>query len=92
MRYLLPLRSGDRFRAACRVARATAARVVFEQQIWVQPRAPGGGPERLALTAEAVVVSLDAHYRPKRIDAALRRRFEAGERADGPPVPLQELL
>lgn len=90
MRYLLPLRSGDRFRAACRVARATAARVVFEQQIWVQPR--NGGPERLALTAEAVVVSLDAHYKPKRIDAALRRRFEAGQRADGPPVPLQELL
>lgn len=90
MRYRLPLRSGDRMRAACRVAKSTAARVVFEQQIWLRPR--DGGPEQLALTAEAVVVSLDSHYRPKRLDAALRQRLEAGAPAGGPPLPLQELL
>ncbi|KAL4457603.1 hypothetical protein ABPG75_012468 [Micractinium tetrahymenae] len=38
MRYLLPLRSGDRFRGTCRVVKATAARLVFEQQLWLLPR------------------------------------------------------
>lgn len=90
MKYRLPLRSGDRFRAACRVTRATAARVVFEQQIVIVPR--DGSPEQLALSAEAVVVSLDAQYRPKRIDAAVRQRLVAGAPAGGPLVPLQELL
>lgn len=32
MKYVRPLRSGDRFRGTCRVAKCTAARMVFEQQ------------------------------------------------------------
>ncbi|KAI7843981.1 hypothetical protein COHA_002519 [Chlorella ohadii] len=111
MRYIQPLRSGDRFRGTCRVSKATGVRLVFEQQIWRLPRkhrAPaaasnGGGSggsaaeageeqEELVLTAEAVVVSLDKRYKPKRISPALRERLVSGAASEGPPIPLQELL
>ncbi|PRW56227.1 long-chain acyl- thioesterase -like [Chlorella sorokiniana] len=48
--------------------------------------------EELVLTAEAVVVSLDKRYKPKRISAALRERLVSGTASEGPPIPLQELL
>ena len=81
-------------------------RLVFEQQIWRVPRkhaAAAGGSggaageqeaqgEELVLTAEAVVVSLDQRYKPKRISAALRERLLSGAAAQGPPIPLQEFL
>lgn len=51
-----------------------------------------GEPEELVLTAEAVVVSLDKRYKPKRISAALRERLVSGAASDGPPIPLQEFL
>lgn len=116
MRYIRPLRSGDRFRGSCRVVKATAARLVFEQQLWLLPpraRASSsgngngdvaqqrqqeggqGGEEQLVLTAEAVVVSLDSQYKPKRIDARLRQLLVTGV---APPsegaglVQVQELL
>lgn len=118
MRYLRPLRSGDRFRGTCRVVKATAARLVFEQQLWLLPRRtpasasngsgsaggssqggagqePGGEQEQLVLSAEAVVVSLDSSYKPKRINAALRDLLLAGRRPEGVEaggLSLQELL
>lgn len=48
--------------------------------------------EELVLTAEAVVVSLDKRYKPKRISAALRERLVSGAANEGPPIPIQELL
>lgn len=137
MRYLRPLRSGDRFRGTCRVVKATAARLVFEQQLWLLPASThstsggcggtgsgssgssgsstgdggsstgdGGGQqhegqqqqgdeEQLVLTAEAVVVSLDAQYKPKRIDARLRQLLMTGEVPGGEgagTLHVQELL
>lgn len=104
MRYLRPLRSGDRFRGTCRVVKATAARLVFEQQLWLQPwrrhahPAPNGSKEEhrdeeelLVLSAEAVVVSLDSSYKPKRINARLRELLLTGAPA-GELLQLQELL
>lgn len=102
MRYIRPLRSSDRFRGCCRVAKCTAARAVFEQQIWLLPRrrhaaagsaaAQEGQQEELVLTAEAVVVSLDSAYKPKRMSAALRERLLASAAVEGPLISLQEIL
>ncbi len=52
----------------------------------------GEEQEELVLTAEAVVVSLDKRYKPKRISPALRERLVSGAASEGPPIPLQELL
>ena len=107
LRYLQPLRSGDRVRGTCRVLKATAARLVFEQQLWrLPPRhahsgsggggQQGGAGEQLVLSAEAVVVSLDADYKPKRLRPELREALLTGRappRAAGQPgLHLQELL
>lgn len=105
MRYLRPLRSGDRFRGTCRVTKATGARLVFEQQLWLLPaRSSGAGhsgssssegkQNQLVMTAEAVVVSLDSSYKPKRLSSRLREVLLAGAPAagDGPAMQLQELL
>ena len=116
MRYVRPLRSGDRFRGTCRVAKATAARVVFEQQLWLLPprqhaasggSSGGGGEgqaqqqlkqqqqeeELLVLDAQAVVVSLDSHYKPRRIDARLRQLLVTGAAPPGEGgLSVQELL
>lgn len=115
MRYLRPLRSGDRFRGTCRVVKTTAARLVFEQQLWLLPRrsrasvaahngassagqqqaAAAGEEEQLVLSAEAVVVSLDSSYKPKRISPRLRELLQTGApsaAAGQEPLQLQELL
>lgn len=117
MRYLRPLRSGDHFRGTCQVTKATAARLVFEQQLWLLPRRRhgsdagsggdgSGGPqaggqepgeelEQLVLSAQAVVVSLDSAYKPKRINAALRELLLTGTPPAGAEpgtLSLQELL
>lgn len=115
MRYLLPLRSGDRFRGTCRVVKATAARLVFEQQLWLLPRRrpgesgssdgsgtqpavgqeAGGEQGQLVLSAEAVVVSLDSAYKPKRINPSLRQLLLTGAPpagAEAGSLSLQELL
>jgi acyl-CoA thioesterase FadM len=108
MRYLRPLRSGDRFRGTCRVSKATGARLVFEQQLWLLPPRSSGAAhssrsssseeqqqqEQLVMTAEAVVVSLDASYKPKRLSPHLRELLLAGVPAagHGPAMQLQELL
>ena len=111
MRYVRPLRSGDRFRGTCRVSKATGARLVFEQQLWLLPSrssstvhsGSGSGSadqlqqkqeEQLVMTAEAVVVSLDSSYKPKRLAPRLRELLLAGAPAagQGTPMQLQELL
>ena len=130
LKYLRPLRSGDRFLGTCRLVKATAARLVFEQQLWrLPPRRHGaegqqqahtlaanGGDSsssssslsssspaaalqqqrgELVLSAEAVVVSLDSSYRPKRINPLLREAMATGRpvaAADGQPVHMQELM
>jgi acyl-CoA thioesterase FadM len=100
MKYLRPLRSGDHFRGTCRVVKATAARLIFEQQLWLLPRRSHGGSskrqedEQLVLSAEAVVVSLDSSYKPKRISPKLRELLVAGRAAagGGERLQLQELL
>ena len=103
MRYLRPLRSGDHVRGTCRVVTATAARLVFQQQLWLVPRrrrqhdaapveagAGSGGTENngdleelLVLDATATVVSLDAAYRPKRINKQLMSALRTGRPEDG---------
>lgn len=65
-------------------------------QIWQLPRRHGGGggqqEEQLVLAAEAVVVSLDENYKPKRITAELRDRLLHGALSEGPLIPMEELM
>lgn len=101
LKYLAPLRSGDHFRGTCRVSKATAARLVLEQQLWrLPPKSTSASSssseddnvgEQLVLTAEATVVSLDNSYRPKRLSAALCEAMITGQplNEDG---KVQELL
>lgn len=94
LKFRAPLRSGDRFRGTCRVSAATAARLVFQQEIWRLPGAPGEA-EQLVLSAEAVVVSLDKSYRPKRINPALKDALLTGRPLAEPgqqPLAMQELM
>lgn len=94
LQFRAPLRSGDRYRGTCFVSAATAARLVFRQEIWRVGAAPGE-EDQLALKAEAVVVSLDSRYRPKRINPALRDALLTGRVVAPPgqePLPLQELM
>ena len=94
LQFRAPLRSGDRFRGTCWVSAATAARLVFQQEIY-RVAGQSGETEQLVLKAEAVVVSLDKNYRPKRINPSLRDALLTGRPLAEPgqePLAIQELM
>ncbi|RVW48535.1 Acyl-acyl carrier protein thioesterase ATL3, chloroplastic [Vitis vinifera] len=66
LKFLAPLRSGDRFVVKVRVSDASAARLYFEHFIFKLPN------EEPILEARATGVCLDKNYRPVRIPTEIR--------------------
>ncbi|THG08453.1 hypothetical protein TEA_014851 [Camellia sinensis var. sinensis] len=69
LKFLAPLRSGDRFVVKVRVSDFSAARLFFEQFIFKLPN------EEPILEARATAVWLDKNYRPVRIPPEVRSKF-----------------
>ncbi|XP_052200470.1 acyl-acyl carrier protein thioesterase ATL3, chloroplastic isoform X2 [Diospyros lotus] len=69
LKFLAPLRSGDRFVVKARVSDTSAARMYFEHFIFKLPN------EEPILEAKATAVWLDKSYRPIRIPAEVRSKF-----------------
>ncbi|KAB1205540.1 hypothetical protein CJ030_MR7G023680 [Morella rubra] len=69
LKFLAPLRSGDRFVVKVRVSGSSAARLYFDHFIFKLPS------QEPILEAKATAVWLDKHYRPVRIPAEFRSKF-----------------
>ncbi|GMP83335.1 hypothetical protein CsSME_00037286 [Camellia sinensis var. sinensis] len=69
LKFLAPLRSGDRFVVKVRVSDSSAARLFFEHFILKLPN------EEPILEARATAVWLDKNYRPVRIPPEVRSKF-----------------
>jgi acyl-CoA thioesterase FadM len=69
-----PLRSRDRYRVSVWVEKLTAARLVLGQQVELIGNATSGS--KPVLSAQAVVVWLDAQYRPIRLPADVRPKLQ----------------
>ncbi|KAJ4961554.1 hypothetical protein NE237_021464 [Protea cynaroides] len=69
LKFLAPLRSGDRFVVKVRVSGSSAARILFEHYIFKLPN------EEPILEAKATAVCLDKSYRPTRIPPEIRSKF-----------------
>ncbi|CAL1392563.1 unnamed protein product [Linum trigynum] len=69
LKFLAPLRSGERFVVRVRVSDSSAARLYFEHFIF---KLPNNEP---VLEANATAVWLDKNYRPVRIPADVRSKF-----------------
>lgn len=69
LKFLAPLRSGDRFVVKVRISGSSAARLYFEHFIFKLPN------EEPVLEAKATAVWLDKNYRPIRIPSEVRRKI-----------------
>lgn len=69
LKFLAPLRSGDRFVVKVRVSDYSAARVYFEHFIFKLPN------EEPIVEAKVTAVWLDRNYRPVRIPLEARSKF-----------------
>ncbi|XP_059655496.1 acyl-acyl carrier protein thioesterase TE3, chloroplastic-like isoform X1 [Cornus florida] len=69
LKFLGPLRSGDRFVVKVRVSDSSAARLYFEHLIFKLPN------QEPILEAKATAVWLDKNYRPVRIPPEVRSKF-----------------
>ncbi|KAJ0094364.1 hypothetical protein Patl1_14994 [Pistacia atlantica] len=69
LKFLSPLRSGDKFVVKVRISGSSAARLYFEHFIFKLPN------EEPILEAKATAVWLDKHYRPVRIPPEMRSKF-----------------
>ncbi|KAK1389991.1 Methylketone synthase IIa [Heracleum sosnowskyi] len=69
LKFLAPLRSGDRFVVKVRVSDSSAARLYFEHFIFKLP------DQEPVLEARATAVWLDKNYRPVRIPLEVRSKF-----------------
>ncbi|KAF5762221.1 putative HotDog domain superfamily protein [Helianthus annuus] len=78
LKYLAPLRIGDKFVVRVRVSDTSAARVYFEHFIVKIPN------EEPILEARATVVWLDKNYRPVRIPPDVRSKIVQFIRHDAP--------
>uniref|UniRef100_M1ACX2 Methylketone synthase IIb n=1 Tax=Solanum tuberosum TaxID=4113 RepID=M1ACX2_SOLTU len=70
LKYLAPLRSGDRFVVKVRVSGSTAARLYFEHFIFKLP------DQEPILEARRTSVWLNKSYRPVRIPSEFRSKFD----------------
>ncbi|TYI33435.1 hypothetical protein ES332_A04G133000v1, partial [Gossypium tomentosum] len=68
LKFLRPLRSGDKFVVKARISNSSGARLFFEYFIFKMPNEP-------ILEAKATVVWLDKNYRPARIHPEFRLKF-----------------
>ncbi|XP_043715778.1 acyl-acyl carrier protein thioesterase TE3, chloroplastic-like [Telopea speciosissima] len=69
LKFLAPLRSGDRFVVKVRVSGSSAARLFFEHLIFKLPN------EEPILEAKGTGVWLDKNYRPSRIPSEIKSKF-----------------
>lgn len=69
LKFIAPLRSGDRFVVKVRVSGSSAARLFFEHFIFKLPN------QEPILEAKATAVWLDRNYRPVRIPPAVRSKL-----------------
>ncbi|KAK7275269.1 hypothetical protein RIF29_16379 [Crotalaria pallida] len=69
LKFLAPLRSGDKFVVKVRVSGSSAARLYFDHFIFKLPN------QELILEARATAVWLDKSYRPVRIPAEIKSKF-----------------
>ncbi|XP_071735612.1 acyl-acyl carrier protein thioesterase ATL3, chloroplastic-like [Rutidosis leptorrhynchoides] len=69
IKYLAPLRIGDKFTLRMRISDMSAARIYFEHLIFKVPN------EEPILEAQATVVWLDKNYRPVRIPTEVRSKI-----------------
>ncbi|XP_010470769.1 PREDICTED: acyl-acyl carrier protein thioesterase ATL3, chloroplastic-like [Camelina sativa] len=69
MKFLAPLRSGDKFVVRARISGTSAARIYFEHFIFKLPN------QEPILEAKGTAVWLDNKYRPVRIPSRIRSKF-----------------
>ncbi|XP_025014503.2 acyl-acyl carrier protein thioesterase TE3, chloroplastic isoform X2 [Ricinus communis] len=69
LKFLAPLRSGDRFVVKVRISGSSAARLYFDHFIFKLPN------EEPILEAKATAVWLDKNYRPVRIPSDMRSKL-----------------
>lgn len=69
LKFLAPLRSGDKFVVKVRVSDSSAARLFFEHFIYKLPN------QEAVLEAKGTAVWLDKNYRPVRVPAEVRSKF-----------------
>ncbi|KAK1553148.1 hypothetical protein Q3G72_029694 [Acer saccharum] len=69
IKFLAPLRSGEKFVVKVRISGSSAARLYFEHYIFKLPN------EEPILEAKATAVWLDKNYRPVRIPPEMRSKF-----------------
>ncbi|KAB2087654.1 hypothetical protein E1A91_A04G126600v1, partial [Gossypium mustelinum] len=78
LKFLRPLRSGDKFVVKARISNSSGARLFFEYFIFKMPN------EEPILEAKATVVWLDKNYRPARIHPEFRSKFVQFLRCEEP--------
>ncbi|EOA35757.1 hypothetical protein CARUB_v10020989mg [Capsella rubella] len=69
MKFLAPLRSGDKFVVKARISGTSAARIYFDHFIFKLPN------QEPVLEAKGTAVWLDKKYRPVRIPSHIRSKF-----------------
>lgn len=69
LKFLAPLRSGDKFVVRVRISGSSAARLYFDHFIYKLPN------QEPILEAKAIAVWLDKNYRPIRIPAEMKSKF-----------------
>ncbi|KAK7306924.1 hypothetical protein VNO77_39554 [Canavalia gladiata] len=69
LKFLAPLRSGDKFVVKVRISGSSAARLYFDHFIYKLPN------QEPILEAKATAVWLDKNYRPIRIPAEMKSKF-----------------
>ncbi|CAL9239858.1 unnamed protein product [Arabidopsis halleri] len=69
MKFLGPLRSGDKFVVKARISGTSAARIYFDHFIFKLPN------QEPILEAKGIAVWLDNKYRPVRIPSSIRSKF-----------------
>ncbi|KAF2608150.1 hypothetical protein F2Q68_00046080 [Brassica cretica] len=79
IKFLAPLRSGDRFVVKARVSGLSAARIYFDHFIFKLPNLEKKQP---VLEAKGVAVWLDNKYRPVRIPPHIRSKFVQFQRQE----------
>uniref|UniRef100_A0A1J3E0T9 Uncharacterized protein n=1 Tax=Noccaea caerulescens TaxID=107243 RepID=A0A1J3E0T9_NOCCA len=76
MKFLAPLRSGDKFVVKARISGTSAARIYFDHFIFKLPN------QEPILEAKGTAVWLDKMYRPVRIPSHIRSKFVLFQRQD----------
>lgn len=77
LKYLAPLRSGDRFVVAAKITGSSAARLYFEHNVYKLPN------REAVLESKATVVCLDKNFKPVRFPAEFKSKIALYLREEG---------